>query len=206
MKFAATLVLSTVLAAAAVPGHAQELLTGDSRLACEAVLCLASGQRPNECSPSLQRYFSIRFRKPSDTRRERINFLKMCPASNQSPQMAAFVSAMGAGAGACDPASLNAALQDLQNLGDGSSRIAISNELPAACRAYIQNPYADQSSFAVRYVGTPERGGYWIEAVRWEPAQTQWFAQVTAEDAAARDQAATGLGFRSVFPSAQSGH
>ena len=195
MKLAATLVLSTALAAAAVPGHAQEVLTGDTRLACEAVLCLASGQRPNECSPSLQRYFSIRFRKPSDTLRERINFLKLCPASNQSPQMAAFVSAMGAGAGACDPASLNAALQGFQNLGDGSSRIAISNELPAACRAYIQNPYADQSSFAVRYVGTPERGGYWIEAVRWEPAQTQWFAQVAAEE----------LGLRSMFPS-QSGY
>jgi hypothetical protein len=200
MKLAATLVLSTALAAAAVPGHAQEVLTGDTRLACEAVLCLASGQRPNECSPSLQRYFSIRFRKPSDTLRERINFLKLCPASNQSPQ------AMGAGAGACDPASLNAALQGFQNLGDGSSRIAISNELPAACRAYIQNPYANQSSFAVRYVGTPERGGYWIEAVRWELAQTQWFAQVAAEDAAAKDQAATGLGFRPVFPSAQSGY
>lgn len=205
MKLAVTLVLSTALAAAAVPGHAQEVLTGDTRLACEAVLCLASGQRPNECSPSLQRYFSIRFRKPSDTLRERINFLKLCPASNQSPQMAAFVSAMGAGAGACDPASLNAALQGLQNPGDGSSRIAIDNELPAACRAYIQSPYADQSSFAVRYVGTPERGGYWIEAVRWEPAQTQWFAQVAAEDAAARDQAAAGLGLRPVFPS-QSGY
>ncbi|RZA23023.1 MAG: conjugal transfer protein TrbM, partial [Proteobacteria bacterium] len=64
MKLASTLVLSTALAAAAVPGHAQEVLTGDTRLACEAVLCLASGQRPNECSPSLQRYFSIRFRKP----------------------------------------------------------------------------------------------------------------------------------------------
>ena len=205
MKLVVILSLSTALAATAVSGHAQELLTGDTRLACEAVLCLASGQRPTECSPSLQRYFSIRFRKPNDTLRERINFLKLCPASNQSPQMAAFVTSIGAGTGACEPATLNTALQGFQSLGDGSSRISISNELPAACRAYLQNPYADQSSFAVRYVGTPERGGYWIEAAQWEPAQTQWFAQVAAQDAAARDQAAAGLGLRSMFPS-QSGY
>jgi hypothetical protein len=196
MKFVISLAFGTALAAAGAPGHAQDFLTGDTRLACEAVLCLASGQRPIECTPSLQRYFSIRFRKPSDTLRERVNFLKLCPASNQSPQMASLVSAMGAGAGACDPAALNAALQGFQNLGDGSARLSISNELPAVCRAYTQNAYADQASLAVRYVGTPERGGYWIEATRWEPAQTQWLAQIAVQDAAARDQAAAGLGLR----------
>ena len=201
MKLVAILTLAAALATAAAPGHAQEFLTGDTRLACEAVLCLASGQRPNECTPSLQRYFSIRFRKPQDTLRERINFLKLCPASNQSPQMASLVSAIGAGAGACDATALNAALQGFQNLGDGSTRVTISNELPVACRAYTQNPYADQASLAVRYVGYPERGGYWIEAVRWDAAQSQWLAQTAAEDKAAKDQAAFGLGLQSLLPS-----
>lgn len=201
MKFVATLTLGAALAAVAALGHAQALLTGDTRLACEAVLCLASGQRPNECTHSLQRYFSIRFRKPQDTLRERINFLKLCPASNQSPQMASLVSAIGAGAGACDATALNAALQGFQNLGDGSTRVTISNELPVACRAYTQNPYADQASLAVRYVGYPERGGYWIEAVRWNAAQSQWLAQTAAEDKAAKDQAAFGLGLQSLLPS-----
>lgn len=30
------------------------------RLACEAVLCLSSGDRPSECAPSIKRYFSIK--------------------------------------------------------------------------------------------------------------------------------------------------
>ncbi|EPJ4399891.1 TrbM/KikA/MpfK family conjugal transfer protein [Proteus mirabilis] len=36
-----------------------EVLTGDVRLSCEAILCLSSGTRPGECSPSLSRYFVI---------------------------------------------------------------------------------------------------------------------------------------------------
>lgn len=31
---------------------AQQILEGDTRLACEAILCLASGKQPSECSPS----------------------------------------------------------------------------------------------------------------------------------------------------------
>ena len=58
--------------------------TGDTRLACEAVLCLASGTRPSECAPSLNRYFSISARKLKDTIKKRANFLKLCPASNLS--------------------------------------------------------------------------------------------------------------------------
>ena len=160
MKFIVSMALGTVLASAAASSQGQELLTGDTRLACEAVLCLATGQRPNECNPSLRRYFSIKLRKPGDTVRERINFLKMCPASNQLPQMASLISAMGAGAGSCDPASLNAALQSYWESNDGSSRTFISNELPAVCRAYTQSAYIDQATLGVRYVGTPERDGY----------------------------------------------
>ncbi|WP_269902395.1 TrbM/KikA/MpfK family conjugal transfer protein, partial [Campylobacter coli] len=38
---------------------ADDILTGDTKLACEAILCLSSGTRPSECSSSLARYFSI---------------------------------------------------------------------------------------------------------------------------------------------------
>ena len=31
----------------------EDLLTGTPKLACEAILCLSSGTRPGECSPSL---------------------------------------------------------------------------------------------------------------------------------------------------------
>jgi hypothetical protein len=179
------LALTTALAmTATLPAQAQDILTGDSRLACEAVLCLATGQRPNECTPSLQRYFGIRHHKPGDTIRERINFLKKCPTSNQSPQMASLIDSMAAGAGTCDPASMNVALQMSWSTGDGPQRTFISNQLPAICNAYIQNAYTDQATLGVRYVGIPERGGYWIEAARWDAAQAAWIANAAVEDAA----------------------
>ena len=34
-------------------------LSGDTKLACEAILCLSSGTRPGECGPALSRYFGI---------------------------------------------------------------------------------------------------------------------------------------------------
>lgn len=54
-------------------------LTGDTKLACEALLCLSSGTRPSECSPSLNRYFSIKEKKWKDTIKARADFLKLCP-------------------------------------------------------------------------------------------------------------------------------
>jgi hypothetical protein len=89
-----------IAAVIAAPADAHEVLTGDTRLACEATLCLAAGTRPNECSPSLSRYFSIHKRKWSDTVRARANFLSLCPVSDQTPEMRSLVSAMANGAGA----------------------------------------------------------------------------------------------------------
>ncbi|RBQ32270.1 conjugal transfer protein TrbM [Arcobacter sp. FW59] len=56
-----------------------DLLTGDTKLSCEAILCLSTGSRPSECSPSLSRYFSINAKKWKDTIKKRKNFLKLCP-------------------------------------------------------------------------------------------------------------------------------
>lgn len=56
-------------------------LTGDTKLACEAILCLSSGTRPSECSPSLNRYFSIKEKKMKDTIKARANFLRLCPVN-----------------------------------------------------------------------------------------------------------------------------
>jgi len=38
-------------------------LSGDTKLACEAILCLSSGTRPSECAPSIRRFFSIKHKK-----------------------------------------------------------------------------------------------------------------------------------------------
>lgn len=64
--------------------YANEILSGDTRLACEAILCLSSGTRPGECSSSLARYFSIKFKKPWKTINARKAFLNLCPVQNNT--------------------------------------------------------------------------------------------------------------------------
>ena len=61
-------------------------LTGDTKLSCEAILCLSSSQRPNECNPSLNRYFSINAKKWKDTVSKRKNFLKLCPIESSDKE------------------------------------------------------------------------------------------------------------------------
>lgn len=101
---------TAVLLCGAAPIHAQNL-TGDVRLACEAILCLSSPARPSACAASLARYFAISFRLFTDTVRGRINFLKLCPVSGADEvSMNALVTAIGNGAGFCDADSLNRSL------------------------------------------------------------------------------------------------
>lgn len=188
------LLASTILAASAftisVPVSAQSVLTGDTKLACEAVLCLASGTRPNECMPSLQRYFSISYRKFSDTIRGRVNFLNLCPAGNQTPQMQSLVSAIANGAGRCDAASLNTTMQVWG--GGDSGYTYISNQLPDYCSAYLGNQYSNMGGVTPKYVGTPERRGYWVAASDYDAALAAYNARIAAEDAANRNNGGGG--------------
>lgn len=72
---------------AAPPTQAADVLTGDKKLACEALLCLSSPDRPSECSPALSRYFSIRKFKWKKTVNARKKFLKKCPNSKEQEIM-----------------------------------------------------------------------------------------------------------------------
>lgn len=159
----------------------QEVLTGDTRLSCEAILCLSTGQRPGECTPSLTRYFGIKKKKWSDTVKARQDFLNMCPAANQTPEMSALASAMARGAGRCDAESLNSTL--LMWTGGNDGRTYISNQLPEYCAAYIGHQYTDFRNGGVgpRYVGTPEKGGYWVEARDYDSALAEYTARLEAE-------------------------
>ena len=110
---------------------AQEPLSGDAGLACEAILCLSTGTRPNECLPSLRRYFSISYRLLSDTIQGRFNFLKLCPIVGGDANMSNLVDAIAHGAGRCDAPALNAS----QMVWQGDSYY-ISNSLPNYCAVY----------------------------------------------------------------------
>ncbi len=62
--------------------HAEDddnLLTGDPKLACEAMLCLSTAQPPHECDPALQKFFSIKRTRSANTRKDRRKFLSQCP-------------------------------------------------------------------------------------------------------------------------------
>lgn len=155
------------------------LFTGDVRLACEAVLCLSSGTRPSECAPSLKRYFSISHKKLSDTLKARRNFLNLCPAASQDEKMRQLVNDISNGAGRCDAASLNVSLM-VWNW-DSDVRI-VSNAMPSYCTAYNNNAYTDLKGVAARYVGTPERGGFWVDPANYEQALREYNERIARED------------------------
>lgn len=143
--------------------NAQETLQGDEKLACEALLCLSTSTRPAECAPSLRRYFSISYRKFSDTLRGRMNFLNLCPMVTNS-NMAKYKSAVINGSGRCDAASINQS--NYVSNGDGTG--IVSSNMPEYCQTYYGAQYM-QSTPPV-YVGSPSEGGYWVEAHDYDTA------------------------------------
>ena len=152
---AATAALAGLLGAGGA--NAQAVLTGDTRLACEAVLCLATGTRPSECTASITRYFSISHRRWRDTVRGRHNFLQLCPRSDTDPQMTALIRAQAEGAGQCDAAGLNA----LGYYDYMTGAWIIPDTMPAHCAAYIGHPYT--YNLAPVYRGTPGVDGMWYD-------------------------------------------
>lgn len=175
---------------------------GDEATACEAILCLSTGSPPGECASSLRRYFSINLSKPWKTIQARINFLKLCPAAEETPQMSSLVDAIGHSAGRCDANSLNSSLRVWTGI-DGEYEI--SNQMPSYCEDYFSHMYAtDINSIRPRYVEkyivrtyqdsegnthVEYDGGYWVDP--------QASAPVAANDTngaipASKDPAAVG--------------
>lgn len=134
---AATAVSATFFAPMAA--HADDnVLGGDVGLACEAILCLSSGERPNECTKSLHRYFSIKLKKPHKTIQARKDFLNLCPTSKE-PNMPQLVDALANGAGRCDAASLNKIGRYVGSRED--RRFVISTVKPSYCAVYENHEY-----------------------------------------------------------------
>lgn len=149
------------------PGMAHADLTGDAKLACEAILCLSSGTRPTECMPSLARYFGF---NGKDAFKDRRNFLNLCPTAS-APNMPSLVNAIVDSAGQCDVAQLNARTKTVQvqtgYCGNDSQAcgvrdvIVIDDSYPQNCAAYYSHIYVRGASRAPVYVGTPLEGGRW---------------------------------------------
>jgi len=177
------------VAVLAVPlfSNAQDIdmseLTGDPKLACEAMLCLSSGTRPSECQPSLKKYFSITHRKLSRQIQKRRAFLDKCPLVDEDQAMKKLKGEIATGAGRCDAPFLNGNNREIVSVyicvidawgnrtrnymtnqpnlectqGDIS---VVSQTLPAYCVTYINHQYTNQLD--VRYVGEKINGGHWV--------------------------------------------
>lgn len=149
------------------------ILTGVTRLACEAILCLSSGVRPGECSPSLTHYFGITRKKWSDTLDARMDFLSLCPSSSE-PGMPGLLNAIVNGAGRCDAALLNRVLKksysyedcndNYWDIGNRCRTVTVSyidDRLPGYCQAYTSHEWSYK--LGVRYQGEKMKGGRWVD-------------------------------------------
>lgn len=154
-KFALLPILAILVSSPAFSGslkdtikeEAKKELTGDTKLACEALLCLSSSERPSECNPSLHRYFNISHKHLKDTLNARKAFLSLCPAVDDDKQMPSLVNAIANGAGRCDLAGLNQnAWQQCRSWRDretGERRSYCNPQLPSYCSAYYNHAYTD---------------------------------------------------------------
>ena len=181
----ALLVPSIASAAPTTPAVQPDLLTGDTKLACEAILCLSSGTRPSECNPSLQRYFSIHHKKMHKTIQAREDFLNLCPTSGEKG-IKELNRALANGAGRCDAQELNRVMrrtitvreckvvanksamrslsaknkpvQECQDV----QKVVVLNAKPSYCSAYHDHEWTRVSD-SVKYVGDPKQGGKWVD-------------------------------------------
>ncbi len=182
---AALLAPGIASAAPANPATQPDLLTGDTKLACEAILCLSSGTRPSECNPSLQRYFSIHHKKMHKTIQAREDFLNLCPTSGEKG-IKELNRALANGAGRCDAQELNRVMrrtitvreckvvanksamrslsaknkpvQECQDV----QKVVVLNAKPSYCSAYHDHEWTRVSD-SVKYVGDPKQGGKWVD-------------------------------------------
>ena len=67
-----------------------------------------------------------------------------------------------------------------------SETVLIGSRMPGYCAVYTGHAYTDFSGTQPRYVGTPERGGYWVEANDYDRAQAEYNARIAAEEAQRR--------------------
>lgn len=176
-----------------------DYLTGDRRLACEAILCMSSSQRPSECNASLRRYFSIKHKKAWKTRNARRNFLKLCPESNANPSMVTLVDTIVNAAGNCTAEALNNSTRYQGGIlrahrvryDDDSSwhryryeyyyepTVERDNQLPSYCKAYFDHEYTDFSKAGITpvYIGKKGEGGFWAEWQQRDAAQVKYEAE-----------------------------
>ena len=132
----------------------------ETGLSCSAILCLASVARPAECVRPIVHFFSIVRWKFWETLQARLDFLNLCPVQG-AQGMDSMKSVIVRGAGNCDAAALNVSQYTGSGGRQGNEGVVLDS-LPHYCSAYFAHDYVRLEP--PQYVGTPARGGYWVEA------------------------------------------
>jgi len=175
------IVAVSVSALASFSVRADMVLTGDTKLACEALMCLTSSIRPEECRPSIEKFFSIQHKHIWDTLRGRTNLLDLCPTSSSSSEMRELSNALASGSGRCDAASFNAVGTGYG--GGDDSRTYISSTMPAYCTSLFSNKYVRLTDTLPVYVGNPQDGGFWVEPAKYNQALADYNAKIAVRNA-----------------------
>lgn len=131
-------------------------LTGDTKLSCEAILCLSTASRPSECAPSIARYFAISAKKWKDTLAKRKAFLNLCPVGdNTDTNFKSLRDNVLVNLNAdCSAEALNKRTQyDIFRFDGGERKIRINPNLPSSCIALMNHSYTDAK---VKYTCTGE--------------------------------------------------
>lgn len=147
-----TFLASSILFANSENSFTADVLTGDTKLSCEAILCLSSSTRPSQCNPSIKRYFSISHKHWSDTVKARGNFLKLCPVGSDAQKDREFtnlrdniIKNLDSG---CDLDQLNVAIYEqrkevVDNLSTWIDYYKINPSLTKSCKALASSSYTD---------------------------------------------------------------
>ena len=156
-----------------------EELTGDTRTACEVILCLSSaqGRGIKECQAPLRKYFSIHvsgkhwYRKTLEARRR---FLDLCPAANENAKMSALTTAVQHQEYACDAGTLNSRTETRRNWvrrssedGGSFSRRLVRTQayIPDFCKALYDHEFTEYKQIQKpKYVGDANK---WYSQADW---------------------------------------
>ena len=149
--------------------QAQEF-TGDTKYACEAILCLSTSARPSECAPSIAKFFSIWDKKPWKIPQKRFNFLQLCPVGEAQDsfgnrlggatraEMVDYMNVLANGASICSANYINRTNYRMVSVkicwterdSDGDDqkcrveqRKLISKEMPKICKSYVNHRLVD---------------------------------------------------------------
>ncbi len=131
-----------------------DVLTGDTRTACEVILCLSSaqGRGISECRAPLRKYFSIKAKKWHNTLKKRRAFLDLCPAANENAKMSALTTAIQNQEYACDASTLNSRTEVkrkriYRSNDDGGSYTVYSYRtqayIPDSCKALYDHEFTE---------------------------------------------------------------